>query len=307
MAHDVFISHSSKDKIAADAICHALERNGVKCWIAPRDVRPGVEYAEELMNGVENCKIFLLIFSKDSNDSGPVAKEVESAFRYGKTVIPFRIEDVAMRKSLEYYLSNLHWLDAFPDDKEFDSLVRAVKNSLGISSTPSPEAAPAPVPEYPQQNAPVQAPAKKPSKGLIIGIAGAIITIVVAALVMTLLTVLDNNSSNGGNRSGGAVVDSDIVGVWDLIDCTVFERADGSFYDPWGDEQPTVEFKNDGTFSLTNISEPYSGTYAISGNKITFIALGDVWTSEFTISRNTLTFVTDYNGVEFTEVFERVR
>jgi hypothetical protein len=44
MAHDVFISHSSKDKLTADAICHSLEQNGIRCWIAPRDVRAGANY-----------------------------------------------------------------------------------------------------------------------------------------------------------------------------------------------------------------------------------------------------------------------
>ncbi|MCL2634885.1 MAG: trypsin-like peptidase domain-containing protein [Oscillospiraceae bacterium] len=132
MTHDIFISHSSKDKNAASAICHALEKNGIKCWIAPRDVSPGREYAEELIYGIKNAKLFLLIFSKDSNESKPVSKEIESAFRYEKTVIPFRIEDVEMRESLEYYLSNLHWLDAFPDDNEFDSLVKVVKKTLGM-------------------------------------------------------------------------------------------------------------------------------------------------------------------------------
>jgi hypothetical protein len=158
MAHDVFLSHSSKNKTAADAICHALESNGVKCWIAPRDVKPGFEYAEELINGIKHCKIFLLIFSKESNVSKPVSKEIESAFRYEKTVIPFRIEDVEMRESLEYYLSNLHWLDAFPDDKEFDSLVRAVKNALGMDTTVS-KTVPAPVPE------PVPPPAAQAASG----------------------------------------------------------------------------------------------------------------------------------------------
>ncbi|MCL2634852.1 MAG: TIR domain-containing protein [Oscillospiraceae bacterium] len=133
MAHDVFISHSSKDKQAADAICHALESNGIKCWIAPRDVKPGAEYAAEIMGGIKNSRIFLLVFSKDSNESKPVSKEIESAFNYEKTVIPFRIEDVEMRDSLRYYLSNLHWLDAFPDDTEFNSLVKVVKNSLGTA------------------------------------------------------------------------------------------------------------------------------------------------------------------------------
>lgn len=36
MAHDVFISYSSKDKTAADATCAVLEGCGVRCWMAPR-------------------------------------------------------------------------------------------------------------------------------------------------------------------------------------------------------------------------------------------------------------------------------
>jgi len=145
MAHDVFISHSSANKKAADAICHALENNGIKCWIAPRDVTPGAEYAEEIMYGIENCKVLLLVFSKEANDSKPVGKEVENALRYEKTVVPFRIEQVTMRKSFEYYLTNLHWLDAYPDDKEFFGLVKAIRHILGI--TPPEPPAPAPEPE----------------------------------------------------------------------------------------------------------------------------------------------------------------
>jgi len=136
--HDVFISHSSKDKRAADAICHSLEENGIRCWIAPRDVNPGFEYAAEIIRGVKNCKVFLLIFSKDSNTSKPVAKEIESAFRYEKTVIPFRIDRVDMTEALEYYLSNLHWMDAYPNDNEFDLLVKAVRNALGVNVAVAP-------------------------------------------------------------------------------------------------------------------------------------------------------------------------
>ncbi len=35
MAHDVFVSYSVKDKTTADAICAALEANGIRVWIAP--------------------------------------------------------------------------------------------------------------------------------------------------------------------------------------------------------------------------------------------------------------------------------
>ena len=44
MKADVFISHSSKDKHVADAICAVLERRGLRCWIAPRDVTPGASW-----------------------------------------------------------------------------------------------------------------------------------------------------------------------------------------------------------------------------------------------------------------------
>jgi len=116
MAHDVFISHSSVNKTAADAICHALEQNGVKCWIAPRDIPPGSNYGGEIIRGIKECKVFLLVFSKEANKSPAVQKEVERAvLGYKKTVIPFRIEDVVMNENLEFFLTDVHWLDAFPD------------------------------------------------------------------------------------------------------------------------------------------------------------------------------------------------
>ena len=41
MAHDVFLSHSARDRSYADAIRAKLESRGIRCWIAPRDIRPG--------------------------------------------------------------------------------------------------------------------------------------------------------------------------------------------------------------------------------------------------------------------------
>jgi hypothetical protein len=196
MAHDVFISHSSKDKQAADAICHALESSNIKCWIAPRDVNPGEEYAGELTSGIKNCKIFLLIFSKESNSSKPVSKEIETAFRYEKTVIPFRIEHVEMRESLEYYLSNLHWLDAYPDDREFKTLVKAVKNSLGITDSEQSEQQYTPPPQ--QYTLPA---AKKSPVKAIAGAAIAVAVLAVAVLIAVLSDVIGNDGNGGGNRN----------------------------------------------------------------------------------------------------------
>ncbi|MDR2916581.1 MAG: toll/interleukin-1 receptor domain-containing protein [Tannerella sp.] len=133
MAHEVFISHSSKDKLTADAICHALEQSGVSCWIAPRDVRPGHDYPAEIIYGIENCKLMVLIFSESSNNSRFVYAEIERAFSKGKMIIPYRISQVEMNRNLELILSGKHWIDAYPNDRSFTELTRAVKLALGMT------------------------------------------------------------------------------------------------------------------------------------------------------------------------------
>ena len=60
MSHDVFISHSSADKRAADAACGLLEARGIKCWIAPRDIRPGSDWGESIITAIEQTRIVLL-------------------------------------------------------------------------------------------------------------------------------------------------------------------------------------------------------------------------------------------------------
>ena len=55
-----FVSHAKEDLKAAQAITAALEKRGLKCWIAPRDVRPGRTYAGEIIKGIERSRCFVL-------------------------------------------------------------------------------------------------------------------------------------------------------------------------------------------------------------------------------------------------------
>ncbi len=112
MQHDVFISYSSYDKTIADAICSKLENSHIRCWIAPRDILPGKEYGEAIIEAIIDCRILLLVFSVHANESPQVRREIERAVSKGKVIIPFRIEDILPTKSMEYALSNTHWLDA---------------------------------------------------------------------------------------------------------------------------------------------------------------------------------------------------
>ncbi len=109
---DVFISYSSDDKLVADAVCAGLENTKIRCWIAPRDVLPGIPYAEAIIEGISNSLLMIVVFSESANSSQQVQREIERGVSKGLPIIPFRIEDVKPSKSMEYFLSAPHWLDA---------------------------------------------------------------------------------------------------------------------------------------------------------------------------------------------------
>ena len=131
MEYDVFISHSSKDKTIADAICHALEENDIRCWIAPRDIRPGKTWASEIGQGIKNSQIVLLVYTKNANQSEAVSNEIDIAFSNKKTIIPFLIDNTPMNEDFNFYLNRKHWLVAYPDyKKKFAELINSVCHIL---------------------------------------------------------------------------------------------------------------------------------------------------------------------------------
>jgi hypothetical protein len=112
MRHDVFISHASADRDVAEAACVALEQRGFRCWIAPRDILPGQNYGEAIVEAIRGSRVFLLVFSAAANDSPQVRREVERAGSRGVAIIPFRIEAVEPSDALAFFISAAHWLDA---------------------------------------------------------------------------------------------------------------------------------------------------------------------------------------------------
>lgn len=174
MAHDVFISHSAQNREVADAVCAALEKAAIRCWVAPRDVRPGRSFPGEITRAIQQSKVFLLIFSGHSNNSEQVLREVQLATDSRLPIIRFRIEDVALTDDLRYFLSTPHWLDALtpPLSKHIARLQLAIQELLGqsvevtgknvvaeeIAQAPAPVVVPAPATVVPSPVAPAMPP-----------------------------------------------------------------------------------------------------------------------------------------------------
>lgn len=132
MDHDVFISYSSQDKKAAHAICHALEQNSIRCWMAPRDIPAGSQYGDVIDDAIKSCKIVVVLFSEPAAASPWVNGELNVAFEEQKTIIPFRLDQTPLKGQNRVMLNQKHWIDAYPDYKtKFNDLIKAVTIALG--------------------------------------------------------------------------------------------------------------------------------------------------------------------------------
>jgi TIR domain/YARHG domain len=175
MASDVFVSHSIKDKAVGEAIVARLEADSVTCWIAPRDVVPGADWGESIIDAIESSRIMILIFSRNADASPQIKREVERAVNKGVYIIPFRVDDIPPTKSLEYFISTSQWMDAFspPLERHLDNLAKTVKAVLARPPLPG-----ANVPARPEIPSIPKTPVRWFGRKLIL------IAIIIAALVI---------------------------------------------------------------------------------------------------------------------------
>lgn len=137
MDEQIFISYSAKDKSIAEAICEMFEGSGWRCWIAPRDILPSGDWSEAIIDAINQSRLMVLVYSHSASRSIQIKREVERAASKGVTIIPFRVEDVPVPKSLEYYLSTAYWLDAVSPDlqQHFEYLSEMVGQLMGTPKT----------------------------------------------------------------------------------------------------------------------------------------------------------------------------
>jgi hypothetical protein len=136
----IFVSYSQPDRACAFELVARVESAGFCCWIAPRDVSPSADWASEIIEAIAASRVMVLVFSANSNGSPQVRREVERAAHRDVRILPFRIEDVLPSKSLEYFLSSQHWLDAFPGalESHYTRLCAHLGSILAEPAAPAP-------------------------------------------------------------------------------------------------------------------------------------------------------------------------
>jgi hypothetical protein len=132
MAHDVFISHASKDKGIAEAICGKLETANVRCWIAPRNLSTGEDWAKAIRKAIDSSRVVVLVLSENANAATHIEREIASAFYTGRVIIPFRLDNAIPRRNFLSYLDGVRWFDSAnpPAEQSLQAFTAGLKDIL---------------------------------------------------------------------------------------------------------------------------------------------------------------------------------
>lgn len=130
--YDIFISYSSNDQKVVEALWSYLEMKKLRCFVAYNDVPKGKDWGSYIVKAITDCKLFIYVHSQSANKSEETTREINLAFKKRCIVIPFRIDPSEYIPAKEYRLTNVNWLDAFPDkpDNYFEALYEMIKSNF---------------------------------------------------------------------------------------------------------------------------------------------------------------------------------
>ena len=176
----VFISYASADAAIADAVVEALERRGLKCWIAPRDVVPGEFYAGAIVHAIDAAKAVVLVLSAHAASSQHVLREVERASSKRHPVVSLRVDLAPMPADLEYFLNTSQWLDASATgiERALPTLVDAVSRAVAPSPADPPRRGAEPTVAAATVPPPARGPASTRTRPALIALAAVLAAVV---------------------------------------------------------------------------------------------------------------------------------
>lgn len=140
MSKEVFVSYTTANADAANALVAYLESREVSCYIAPRDVDPGKPYASNIMHAIDGAHAVILVASDAINSSDHVLNELDIIVAKKKFFIPFFIEEFEMNDDYRYYLGRTQRIIAYPGDASafYGKLYEAIAPVLPKRELPKP-------------------------------------------------------------------------------------------------------------------------------------------------------------------------
>src|ERR1051325_8663447 len=140
--HDVFLSHSSKDKATVRPIAERLRADGLRVWLDDWEIRPGDNIPSKIEHGLEHSRVLVLFISANAFSSDWAQLEA-GTFRFRdplnkeRRFIPLRLDDAPIKGSLGQFLCPAG--KPRSREKEYPKLVEACRRQTA-RPTPEPSA-----------------------------------------------------------------------------------------------------------------------------------------------------------------------
>ena len=129
--YDIFISYSSKDSHIVHDYAKYLEKAGYRVWYDVKGLYTGAQFSQEIVNAIDNSKLFIFFSSENSNKSEWTKGEILTAQKFKKQILPIRIDDSDYDKSLMLILLPLQYIETSKCVDTNEELRRAVAKFIG--------------------------------------------------------------------------------------------------------------------------------------------------------------------------------
>lgn len=109
--HAVFVSYSHQNAETVLPLVETVEAQGLSIWIDKEEMRAGQTWAGQIVRAIKSAEQFCLMCSEQSFASDHVRREVYLADKYGKAMVPVRLDAAEMPEDIEYFLAGRQWVD----------------------------------------------------------------------------------------------------------------------------------------------------------------------------------------------------
>lgn len=128
--YDIYICYSRKDNEVATDICHFLDQQGLSYWIDKRNIESGDNYAQSIVNAINDSILFLFIVSESSGKSKFCINELAFAKQNKKIIFPIIIDQVPISNELLFFIADISWVKYSDKNRWQSDLLHYFQNRI---------------------------------------------------------------------------------------------------------------------------------------------------------------------------------
>ena len=201
MTPEVFISYSRDNSEEIFPIVDRLRSFGLNIWIDQEGIHGAKLWSQEIVNAIEDSKVFILFASVTAFESKIVTKELALASESDKHILPVFLEDAKIPAAMKYQLAGIQHLVHKPGDPE--ATVQNILKTLGTLDVEL-DSDVQPTTERPAVN--LSRDAQKSGTSVkTVGVCIAAVIIALALLIPSFLKNTDADSERGSAKSKSTV------------------------------------------------------------------------------------------------------